>query len=327
MIKKTLKTKLIGMVTAMLVMANIVGCGSNTNLASNETNDVVQKEEVSTIEESSIVEETTFETSEEISYIEHENYYENENFDWAGDVTLTIWEEGKDIVFTPYDGVYRFVIYDSVDLYSTNEKVLGYTKPNAVVQIAETADDWYCIYIDDATLFVKASDFDGNSAEMTEWDDILQKYVIPERDASSKEVETSIDEVASTNEATTSKEDTSSNTTSKDETSTNNSNTSATSEVETQVVEVSDKYTPEEAVAVWRGILEANGMTWDPSLKNGANWGTGWLELKKGKPEEYAQMDLKGYAYGDGAGHSRKYFYAEITSYDDNKVYMTSWSD
>jgi hypothetical protein len=162
---------------------------------------------------------------------------------------------------------------------------------------------------------------------MTEWDDILQKYVIPERDSSSKEEEASINEAASTNEATTSKEDTSSNITSKDDNSTNNSNTSATSEVETQVVEVSDKYTPEEAVAIWRGILEANGMTWDPSLpSDGASWGTGWLELKKGKPEEAAQMDLKGYAYGDGAGNSSTRYYIEVTGYDDNKVYMTSWS-
>jgi hypothetical protein len=155
------------MLFVVLGAITLVGCGSTSTSSTIE--------EVSTIEESSIIEETTIETSDEISYIEHENYYENENFDWAGDVTLTIWEDGKDIVFTPYDGVYRFVIYDSVDLYSTNEKVLGYTKPNAVVQIAETADDWYCIYIDDATLFVKASDFDGNSAEMTEWDDILHQ--------------------------------------------------------------------------------------------------------------------------------------------------------
>jgi hypothetical protein len=326
MIKKTLKTKLIGMVTAMLVMANIVGCGSNTNLASNETNDVVQKEEVSTIEESSIVEETILETNEEISYIEHENYYENENFDWAGDVTLTIWEDGKDIVFTPYDGVYRFVIYDSVDLYSTNEKVLGYTKPNAVVQIAETADDWYCIYIDDATLFVKASDFDGNSAEMTEWDDILQKYVIPERDSLSKEEETSIDEVASINEETTFKEDTSSNITSNNDNSTNNSNTTTTSEIETQGVD-SGEYTPEEAFNVYRSILESNGMTWDPNLKNGASWGTGWIYLKKGEPEAGAKRALEGYAYGDGQGNATTKYYMEITSYDDSKVYVTCWSN
>jgi hypothetical protein len=302
--RKMLSSMLI-LVTAMSL---VVGCGGEVREAINEETSNITETEKETVKEA---ETATVKDTTEISYIEHENYYENENFDWNGDVTLTIWEEGKDIVFTPYDGVYRFVIYDSIDLYSTNEKVLGYTKPNAVVQIAETADDWYCIYIDDATLFVKASDFDGNSAEMTQWDDILQKYVIPERGSSSKEEE----------------EDTPSTNITKDETSTNNSNATTASEVETQVVEVSDKYTPEEAVAVWRSILENNGMTWDPSLpSDGASWGTGWLELKKGKPEEAAQMDLKGYAYGDGGGHPKTKYYIEVTSYDDNKVYMTSWS-
>jgi hypothetical protein len=211
-------------------------------------------------------------------------------------------------------------------LYSTNEKVLGYTKPNAVVQIAETADDWYCIYIDDATLFVKASDFDGNSAEMTEWDDILQKYVIPERDSLSKEEETSIDEVASINEETTFKEDTSSNITSNNDNSTNNSNTTTTSEIETQGVD-SGEYTPEEAFNVYRSILESNGMTWDPNLKNGASWGTGWIYLKKGEPEAGAKRALEGYAYGDGQGNATTKYYMEITSYDDSKVYVTCWSN
>jgi hypothetical protein len=68
-------------------------------------------------------------------------------------------------------------------------------------------------------------------------------------------------------------------------------------------------------------------MTWDPSLpSDGASWGTGWISLNKSSLEEEAQLDLKGYAYGDGVGNPDTRYYFEVTSYNDNKVYVTCWS-
>jgi hypothetical protein len=134
------------------------------------------------------------------------------------------------------------------------------------------------------------------------------------------------------NEVATSKEtnNTTSNTTT-NETSTNVSNeTTTTSEVETSSTTSSasnDKYTPEEAAAVYRSILESNGMTWDPSIKDWASWGTGFMYLKKGEPEASAQRSLEGYAYGDGQGNSSTRYYFEITSSDENKVYVKEWSN
>jgi hypothetical protein len=171
-------------------------------------------------------------------------------------------------------------------------------------------------------------EFEDNNVPLTssDYNSAKGEYVLPERGSvatTSEAISTS--DGTSSSEIATSK-DTNNTSSTTNETPSSVSNTTPTSEVETQVVEVSDKYTPDEAVAVWRGILEANGMTWDPSIKEFASWGTGWLELKKGKPEEAAQMDLEGYAYGDGGGHPKTKYYIEVTSYDDNKVYMTRWS-
>ena len=63
----------------------------------------------------------------------------------------------------------------------------------------------------------------------------------------------------------------------------------------------SDKYTPEEAVAVYRSLMEAGGITWSPEIKDVVSWGTGWLYLDKGQPESAAGSSLESFAIG---GHS-----------------------
>jgi hypothetical protein len=277
------------------------------------------------------------ETSEEKSYIEHDSYFEDENFDWGGDIVLdymTDEDNGDGIKFVDIEGAPTYFIHDSVDLYGDNGNIMGYTKPNIVVQLAAKADDWYCVYIDDSTLFLKASDFDENN-DVAKYDFENDKYVVLENE----DVNVALNEVSTSTSGTASNEassetsatpSTTSNTTNETSTTTpsvDNSSTPIEVAGDTQSVVDSGKYTPEEAVAVWRGILEANGMTWDPSLpSDGASWGTGWLDLEKGQPEKAAQRDLEGYAYGDGAGNPKTRYYAEITGYDDDYVYMTSWS-
>jgi hypothetical protein len=87
-----------------------------------------------------------------------------------------------------------------------------------------------------------------------------------------------------------------------------------------------EKYTAEEAMAVYRSILESNGITWDPSIKEFASWGTGIMEYYKGYPEEAAQRELEGLAYGDGAGHSCTKYYFEINDTSKFYIYFTAWS-
>jgi hypothetical protein len=338
------KKLLVSLLSLSVALSMLVGCGSSssdTGIA--ESNVEETQTAVETMVETAI--ESTVETAEaaneetgsakeakEPSYIEHDSYYEDENFDMGGETVLTTWDNDHDIKFTDMETIESYILYDSVDLYFANGKVMGYTKPNTVVQVAAVADGWYCVYVDVKTLFVKASDFDGNN-DLVEWNSTKEEYVVTNKKSTTTSNETtSTNSNTTSNEVATSKEtnNTTSNTTT-NETSTNVSNeTTTTSEVETSSTTSSasnDKYTPDEAVAIYRSILESNGMTWDPSLpSDGASWGTGWIYLKKGKPEEAAQMDLEGYAYGDGGGRSKTRYYIEVTSYDDNRIYITGWS-
>lgn len=89
----------------------------------------------------------------------------------------------------------------------------------------------------------------------------------------------------------------------------------------------SDKYTSEEAVAVYRTAMEAGGMTWDPSIKDVTSWGTGWIYLEKGMPEWTASTNLESAAMGDSAGRSWTKYYLEVTGSDENAVYITERAD
>ena len=95
---------------------------------------------------------------------------------------------------------------------------------------------------------------------------------------------------------------------------------------ETPVPVQSNKYTPEEAIAVYRSAMEAGGMTWDPSIKDVTSWGTGWIYLEKGQPEWCASTNLESAAMGDSAGRSWTKYYLEVTGSDENAVYVTEWT-
>jgi uncharacterized lipoprotein YehR (DUF1307 family) len=340
------KKRMVSVLLVALMTISMAACGSETSTTSNEAtidgstssgSDTVasiensnsnETQDVVAVEETSKAEEET----KEYTYEENNNCFmiPSTEFVYEGEYFMdyqSLDPQENQIEFVDVDDWPTYGIYDSINLYAGTGQVKGYTKENAICQLCATSEEgWGVIIIDGRTIYIKMEDFEGNSVLVTDMDG-SGNYIIPERGSTTTSNETtSTNSNTTSSETTTSKEtNTSSNTT--NETSSNISNsTPVANEVETQVIEVDDKYTPEEAVAVWRGILEANGMTWDPSIKDWASWGTGWLELKKGKPEEAAQMDLKGYAYGDGAGNSSTRYYIEVTGYDDNKVYMTRWS-
>jgi hypothetical protein len=198
MIKTNFKKKIVSIVLVMLMVVTMAACGSETSTTSNEAtisenastgSDVVssienadsnETQDVAAVEETSEVEETN-----EVSYIEHDSYYEDANFDWSGNTVFTTYDNDHDIKFTSADNS-AYAIYDSIDLYSTNGKVMGYTKENIWCFLTATADDWYCLTIDDDAFFVKASDFEGNNALLNASNmDYDGNYIIPERDSSS----------------------------------------------------------------------------------------------------------------------------------------------
>lgn len=96
--------------------------------------------------------------------------------------------------------------------------------------------------------------------------------------------------------------------------------TPTTQSVETLVEEKTQptqttKYTAEEAVAIYRSIMEANGIVWDPTLpSDGASWGTGFLPMND--PELAGNMDAEAYHRGDSAGTPWERYYIEVTGTD-----------
>ena len=89
----------------------------------------------------------------------------------------------------------------------------------------------------------------------------------------------------------------------------------------------SDKYTPEEAMAVYRSLMEAGGITWNPALKDGGSWGTGFMYFDKGYPEWAASSSLESFAIGNHGGASWTEFYFEVTGSDEECVYYTMWAE
>ena len=89
----------------------------------------------------------------------------------------------------------------------------------------------------------------------------------------------------------------------------------------------SNKYTPDEAIAVFRAGMEAGGMSWNPEIKDVVSWGTGFLYLDKGYPEWAAETNLESAAIGGHGGNSWTEYYLEVTGSDEECVYYTIWSD
>ncbi len=104
-----------------------------------------------------------------------------------------------------------------------------------------------------------------------------------------------------------------------------------------------DKYTADELIAAYRTIIEANGITWDMSLKgnwsetigqhdifewynyddnyNGGSWGTGFIAPNKAglnNVDWAAYTDLESFAFDDGTGHTTTSCYMEVLGWDDS---------
>lgn len=98
------------------------------------------------------------------------------------------------------------------------------------------------------------------------------------------------------------------------------------------------EYTIDELIAIYRNIVELNGITWDPTLKgnwdetigqfdifewydhddnyNGSNWGTGFLE--HWNIERAAYSSLESFAMGDTVGHPITSYYFEVLGWNDS---------
>ena len=189
-----------------------------------------------------------------------------------------------------------FITTDKVDLYNINGIRVGYTLKDAWLETFGECNGWYFFYLDGNQRFARVEDVKANS--------ITREQAKAEEEANKQEEPTAKTEAPVEQPVVDSP--------------------TVTEPIE-QPVE-SDKYTPEEAIAVYRSLMEAGGMVWSPEIKDVTSWGTGWIYLEKGQPEYTAESNLESAAIGGHGGNSWTKYYLEVTGSDEDAVYITEWT-
>lgn len=258
---------------------------SNTNEATENSEDIV-----SDIPEKDI-ESSINEDLEGLNLEEYKDSFEDRSIDTSGTPVIPFekFESCEDV----------FYLADSVNLYIDNGSCIGYTKPNIEIIAVMKYEDWYYTDVSGKPRFVKASDVEAVGTK--------QEYLDSTFDSVPTSETTPIAPPPVSNKPETQQTD------------------SIPTDNSAEVTQTSDKYTPEEAIAVYRSLMEAGGITWDPSLKDVTSWGTGWLELDKGYAEWAAETNLESFAIGNHGGDSWTKYYLEVTGSDENAVYFTEW--
>lgn len=298
----SLKAKIVAAIVTVGVVGGVSGTVymASQNRAQEVVSQTVDEKEVEaeipdTDETKSIVTEPMEETEEEL-YTEYDSYY----------LLNGVYNEGKQVDLDSFqleDNTYTLA--KSVDIYFTNEELAGYSKENIEIYVVSSNEKWYFCALDTNGFLINKEELKNAIKEKPIESEKTEETTSTSKQETSVETETETNPVAVTPEPV--------------------EETPVQSEpVEEQVV-VSDKYTPEEAIAAIRSHHESNGMIWDPSIKEGASWGTGWFSLDKNALAEEIQNDFAGYQYGDGCGNSTIRYYMEVTGSDENYVYVTVW--
>lgn len=291
--------KLLTLIMILCVSMSMLGCGNtkeNDKINSTENTESISKEVIETEQ----VESTE---NSEPTYTEYDTYFLQDGVEPS--------ETTYDMNLLKPDG-HTYTLTKSVNLYYTNEKLCGYTKENIDINVVTSNDDYCYVILDHKDGFLlKTKDVEAASVEGIEVaEDNLSEDKNQESSTSGGKKQ---DTTGTKNESTNTNNNTSSNNTS----NTTQEEQSANSEPE---VEESDTtfnidYTPEEALAYYRSQVEAQGMKWDPSIKDVVSWGTGFLPLSKDElNDDYIANDMAGYNYGSGDGTPFRTYYMEIIS-------------
>ena len=291
--------KLLTLIMILCVSMSMLGCWNtkeSDKINSTENTESISKEVIETEQ----VESTE---NSEPTYTEYDTYFLQDGVEPS--------ETTYDMnLLKPYGHTYTLT--KSVNLYYTNEKLCGYTKENIDINVVTSNDDYCYVILDHKDGFLlKTKDVEAASVEGIEVaEDNLSEDKNQESSTSGGKKQ---DTTGTKNESTNTNNNTSSNNTS----NTTQEEQSANSEPE---VEESDTtfnidYTPEEALAYYRSQVEAQGMKWDPSIKDVVSWGTGFLPLSKDElNDDYIANDMAGYNYGSGVGTPFRTYYMEIIS-------------
>lgn len=299
----------------MVLVMVLGGCGNEhtketTNTDTESSSEVVNEE---TTEESVPVREDevmvdsdttdidsliTEKTDEELDLKQFLYSYEDRTMDKEGERVFN-----TDLFTNPEN----FVTTDKLDIYNVNGIRVGYVLKNVELNTFGEHDGWYYFYLDGKQRFSRTEDIEANCKTQEQIDaEVAAQEAESNANSNTGNAQSSVPVEQETVE------------------------TPAEQPVaDTPVTEpqTSNKYTPDEAIAVYRAAMEAGGMTWDPSLKDGGSWGTGWIYLEKGQPEWAASSNLESAAMGDSVGNPWTHFYLEVTGSDENAVYITEWAD
>lgn len=300
-----MKKKILSIFIMIGLAASFAACGSDGKETETASTEVVQKDALEEAAEEPVAsgnreseekskEETVSDIKGEVEYTEQRDIFVVKQID-TGD--------GSEIDLSKQETISGpFVFTESIDIYSYFFTYAGYTKPDIEVHSVGKIGDWIFVPFAQSAFLVKTEDFD-------------RVAVLKDKGGENEEVQ----EVAEISEVISEK-----STVDEPEAK---APAEETPEEESPTPVESNKYTPEEAIAVYRSAMEAGGMTWDPSLKNGGSWGTGWIYLEKGQPEWCASTNLESAAIGNHGGDSWTRYYLEVTSSDENAVYITEWAD
>lgn len=311
-----MKNKKILAVLMAVTMIMVGGCGNQTE-TNKDTKDVIAETntEVAEADDTETIEkDVVAEVSADVNIIQEFNPAVTEKddselhlkdyHDYLEDKSLCTDEDiFSDGTFESVEDVY-FQTTEKVPMYATNGIRTGYIDEDVGFSVIATCGDWCYFYIgmDNARRYARLSDLEASSLTLAEVDAMrAEKEAQAKADAEAGRQQVQAEPV----------EDVSLQ------------DTPPTEPVETPAE--SDKYTPEEAISVYRSIMEGGGITWDPSLKGVTSWGTGFFYLDKGYPEWAGESSLDSFAMGDSVGNPWTRYYLEVTGSDDECVYFTAW--
>lgn len=321
--------KIVVLLLTFSMMFSIIGCGSKTKDENVEATENIEKEVMNTesidsTEEAKVVVPTS--TYDGLTFIEPASFaeysFDVSKFDEDIDVSFVT---PKDLSLYSSDGIKVAEVKKGVTLHAiaSSSKYAWVALENPV---ENTPYDKLYLLVDDDVDVAMTS----NETSEKEETKVAETNSNTTKDTTKKDTSTKKDTTSTKNESVNTNNNTSNNNTSntaKEEQPTN----SEPKVEETQPQEqptTSNKYTPEEAIAYYRSQIEAQGMQWDPSIKEGASWGTGWIPLSKDElNSDYIANTMAGYKYGDGVGNWSPNYYLEVTGSDNDNVYVTIWNN
>lgn len=293
MIRKNMKKFLNILFVCAMSMLLLVGCEDKkeqTPLVEDIETENIEKDDAETVE-SNVAEDLSDKDEDsiekEITYIEQNDIY----------LLSNAYNDGIQIDLSSFEFESKqYNLMKSVDIYYTDGTLAGYTKENASVYVISSNEEWsFCSFDTDGFLIKKSELTDAILVEDEKVDNLVEQ---PEA-----------------------QEPIHFDATVKSDTKANVPNEAA---IEKSTVVESTKMTPDELFATYRFRLEANGMIWDPSIKDTVSWGTGMISYDG--IDEQIQNDLAGFAYGNGDGRPKTHYYMEMTGSDENYIYITCWT-